>query len=97
MKPDFMAVFASVEEGLRQLLQFVVCLDRVECRVVVEPRGQSERRVAGEGADFEHGSGANHAHEQFQQPPLQMARQHAGLHRAAVGFTVELGEQFRLG
>ena len=97
VEADLRAVGRAVEVGLRELLELVVALDGVQLGAVVQPRGHREGRVAGEGADLEHAPRAVHPHQHLEQLALEVAREHARCHGAAVGFSVELLQELLLG
>ncbi len=97
VQPDFRAVRTTVEERAGQRLQFVIDLRGVEHGPLLQARGHGERRIPRERADLQHAARPEHAHDHPEQPPLDVPREHAGLHHAQVRLAVQLAQQLLLG
>ena len=80
-----------------EVLLLVVDLDGIDDAVIVgQPLGQAQRRVAAEGAQFQHAAGCHHAGEHLDEAPLQVPRAHVPVVVLHMGVMVDAGQRRRL-
>ncbi len=93
MQTDLMPVRRAVEKRLRQRLQLVVGLARVDDAVLVEPRSHAKRRVTRESADLQYVARTEHLYQQFEQLALNMSRHHPRIQNLQMRLAIEFRKQ----
>ena len=80
-----------------EVLLLVVDLDGVDAAVVVgQTLGQAQRRIAAEGAQFQHAARLYHSRQHLDQAPLQVPRAHVPVVVLHVGVVVDACQRRRL-
>ena len=80
-----------------EVFQFVVGLDGVQDGASGHALGDTQRGIAGEGAEFQRRHGANHFHQHLEQAPLHGAGAHTAVEQTQVGAPVQCPQPFRFG